>query len=136
MALYRLKNRAQFQAVLAGKVVARTEHFVLHCCSLSQRGAQSESPLFTENGVWLGAMIPKRWAKKAVTRNAIKRQVYSLGAACALTLPERAHVVRLRSTFDRAEFQSASSDVLKRAVRAELVQLLGFGPIAERTQVP
>ena len=34
-----------------------------------------------------------------------------------------AHVVRLRATFDRKQFLSASSDPLKQAVRAELQQL-------------
>jgi RNase P protein component len=27
---------------------------------------------------WIGALIPKRWAKRAVTRNAIKRQIYTV----------------------------------------------------------
>jgi len=76
--------------------------------------------LFPVEGVWLGAMVPKRWAKRAVTRNAIKRQIYNVSDAIETTLASRAHVVRLRSTFDRAQFHSASSEVLKQAVRAEL----------------
>jgi ribonuclease P protein component len=38
-------------------------------------------------------------------------------------LPVAAHVVRLRTTFDRQQFTSATSDPLKLAVRQELVQL-------------
>ena len=68
-------------------------------------------------------MVPKRWAKRAVTRNAIKRQIYNVSAQYESTLSEGAHVVRLRSTFDRAYFASASSDALKAAVRSELQQL-------------
>lgn len=68
-------------------------------------------------------MVPKRWAKRAVTRNAIKRQIYNVSAQYESTLSEGAHIVRLRSTFDRAHFSSASSDALKAAVRAELMQL-------------
>ncbi len=68
-------------------------------------------------------MVPKRWARRAVTRNLIKRQIYNVGAACEPALPAAAHVVRLRATFDRKEFASASSTVLKAAVRAELQQL-------------
>ena len=70
-------------------------------------------------------MVPKRWARRAVTRNAIKRQIYAVSAAApSSTLPPAAHVVRLRAGFDRKAFVSASSDKLKAAVRAELQQLL------------
>jgi ribonuclease P protein component len=69
-------------------------------------------------------MVPKRWARRAVTRNAIKRQIYTVSAAVAESLPRAAHVVRLRAAFDRKQFVSASSDALKAAVRTELQQLL------------
>ena len=72
---------------------------------------------------WIGALIPKRWAKRAVTRNAIKRQIYAVSNDLKPTLTQAAHVVRLRSAFDRAKFPSASSDELKQAVRSELQQL-------------
>jgi ribonuclease P protein component len=119
--MQRLKTRAQFQAVLAGATVARTAHFALHRCALDL--ASSAQPLFAYD-VWLGAMVPKRWARRAVTRNAIKRQIYAVSAAPGVALPRAAHVVRLRAGFDRKEFVSATSDKLKAAVRAELQQLL------------
>ncbi|APW44608.1 ribonuclease P protein component [Rhodoferax saidenbachensis] len=125
--MQRLKTRAQFQAALAGKTVAKTAHFALHSCALDAVMAvvpQGVSPLlFPISGVWLGAMAPKRWAKRAVTRNAIKRQIYNVSAEFEHTLPQHAHVVRLRAGFDRAQFLSATSDKLKAAVRAELQQL-------------
>ena len=68
-------------------------------------------------------MVPKRWAKRAVTRNAIKRQIYNVSVDFEPQLSVRAHVVRLRASFDRTQFVSASSDALKAAVRAELQQL-------------
>ncbi len=68
-------------------------------------------------------MVPKRWAKRAVTRNAIKRQIYSVSSEIETTLAAQAHVVRLRAAFDRGQYISASSDALKRAVRLELQQL-------------
>jgi ribonuclease P protein component len=71
----------------------------------------------------MGAMVPKRWAKRAVTRNAIKRQVYNVSAQFESALSKSAHLVRLRSAFDRVQFVSASSTLLKEAVRAELFQL-------------
>ena len=127
--MQRLKTRPQFQATMTGETVARTAHFALHrlvlgareCVPASERpGAQA---LFSGPDVWLGAMVPKRWARRAVTRNAIKRQIYGVAAALEPTLPPAAHVVRLRATFDRKQFVSASSDPLKQAVRAELQQL-------------
>lgn len=68
-------------------------------------------------------MVPKRWAKRAVTRNLIKRQIYTLAAAHAALFSATAHVVRLSSSFDAVRFKSASSDHLKQAVRAEIEQL-------------
>ncbi|NDZ13712.1 ribonuclease P protein component [Variovorax sp. WS11] len=120
--MQRLKTRAQFQAVLAGATVARTTHFALHRCALDAQAGSM--PLFATQDVWVGAMVPKRWARRAVTRNAIKRQIYRMSSAAEASLPPAAHVVRLRAGFDRKEFESASSDKLKAAVRAELQQLL------------
>ena len=68
-------------------------------------------------------MVPKRWAKRAVTRNAIKRQIYNVSTSFESTLSVAAHVVRLRSDFDKSRFVSATSDALKIAVRQELHQL-------------
>ena len=122
--MQRLQTRQQFQAVLAGQTLARTPHFALHRTHLpAPELALGARPLFDHQAVWLGVMVPKRWAKRAVTRNAIKRQVYAVSAGFETALASAAHVVRLRSSFDRVQFVSASSDVLKRAVRSELMQL-------------
>lgn len=82
--------------------------------------------LFGVKDVWVGAMAPKRWAKRAVTRNAIKRQIYQVVQAFELRFPQAAHVVRLRAVFDRKVFLSATSEPLKLAVRTELEQLFGM----------
>jgi len=132
----RLKTRPQFQAALAGGTVSRTAHFALHRLSLvppedtSSANAEkigpapsTEQALFGLFDVWLGAMVPKRWARRAVTRNAIKRQIYNVSEHFGDRLPVAAHVVRLRTTFDRKQFISATSEPLKLAVREELVQL-------------
>jgi ribonuclease P protein component len=121
--MQRLQTRAQFQAVLAGATVARTAHFALHRCTLDAP-AGAESLFGSGRDVWVGAMVPKRWARRAVTRNAIKRQIYTVSALAEASLPPAAHVVRLRAGFDRKQFVSATSDKLKAAVRAELQQLL------------
>ena len=133
-AVQRLKTRAQFQAVMAGGTVSRTAHFVLHRSALEslmptpQTIAVAPSPqslpaIVPAREVWMGALVPKRWAKRAVTRNAIKRQIYSVSADLEPRLAAAAHVVRLRAGFDRAQFVSATSAQLKLAVRTELQQL-------------
>jgi ribonuclease P protein component len=124
----RLKTRVQFQAVLAGSTVSKTAHFALHRLNLDAGpGSQGPTALFAVRSEsaepWVGAMLPKRWAKRAVTRNAIKRQIYAVSDSVESTLPPAAHVVRLRAGFDRTQFTSATSDALKRAVRGELQDL-------------
>ncbi|MBU6465280.1 MAG: ribonuclease P protein component [Burkholderiales bacterium] len=126
--MQRLKTRPQFQATLDGGTVARTPHFAMHRLVLAPTavpltpvdGGFVAKPLIVPGMVWLGAMVPKRWARRAVTRNAIKRQIFSVATSFEPQLPLAAHVVRLRAAFDRKVFVSASSDVLKSAVREEL----------------
>jgi ribonuclease P protein component len=134
--VHRLKTRPQFQAALAGGTVSRTPHFALHRLNLTasqdcalpltgtpQSAHAADQALFASPDVWLGAMVPKRWARRAVTRNTIKRQIYAVSERYADRLPQAAHVVRLRLEFDRRHFVSATSEPLRAAVRAELEQL-------------
>lgn len=117
---------------MAGGTVSRTAHFVLHRAALGGaagpdpvgRGDAGTPALFAiQDEPWIGAVVPKRWAKRAVTRNGIRRQIYSVSASFASRLPAAAHVVRLRMDFARTQFTSAWSDPLARAVRGELQQL-------------
>jgi ribonuclease P protein component len=130
----RLKTRAQYEAAMAGGTISRTAHFVLHRAPLdappTQAGPEAESrqALFAVQDAWIGAVVPKRWAKRAVTRNGIKRQIDSLSAAQAERFAKAAHVVRLRTAFPRDMFKSAWSEPLKAAVRSELVQLFDKAP--------
>ena len=121
--MLRFKTRPQFQAALGGTTVARTAHFALHSAPLDVTSHEHPLPVFGVKDVWIGALVPKRWAKRAVTRNTIKRQIYNVSSEMSLALPRAAHLVRLRLGYDRAQFKSATSEELKRAVRAE-VQLL------------
>ena len=72
-------------------------------------------------------MVPKRWAKRAVTRNAIKRQIYAVSSEYANAYPRSAFVVRLRCAFAKTEFLSAVSDPLRRAIRTEVQALMKAG---------
>jgi ribonuclease P protein component len=118
----RIKTRTQFQSVMACARVSRTAHFVLHCA------APDEALFSGASGPWIGAVIPKRWARRAVTRNTLKRQIYNVAQDFAARLPVAAYVVRLRIGFDRQQFISATSAPLKQAVRAELQQLFSGVP--------
>ena len=120
-----LEQWAQFQAVMACGVVCKTPHFVLHRWNPA---LAPEAAPFVEGRLLLGALTPKRWAKRAVTRNLIKRQIYEVSALYAHELTLTAHVVRQRSEFDKRQFISASSSALKKAVRGELTQLFGLLP--------
>lgn len=131
--MQRLQTRAQFQSVLTGSTLSRTSHFALHSLPLKQALVSGEDsqghtattkPLFAPYSLWVGAMVPKRWAKRAVTRNAIKRQIYNACSSVEADMPVAAYVIRLRAGFDRKHFVSATSEALKLAVRTELQQLL------------
>ena len=128
----RLKSRAEFQAVLAGRVVSKTVHFALH--QLVTHPGRPNAEVNGSGDVWLGAMIPKRWAKRAVTRNMIKRQAYTV--LSLIGLPQAAYVVRLRRDFSKTQFVSATSAVLKSAVRQELHQLIGTAHTWGQPQQP
>lgn len=145
--MQRLQTRPQFQATMSGGTISRTAHFALHRLVLSgenvAKDAEPTGPgatlsqaapqaLFVVPGckvpqVWMGPLVPKRWAKRSVTRHSIKRQIYAVASefdALLQSLPPAAYVVRLRAGFDRKQFISATSEPLKQAVRAELMQLL------------
>ena len=121
--MQRIRHRAQFDAVLAGPAVVKTQHFALHMADSQVPVAGQD--LFPGGGSWLGVLIPKRWARRAVTRNALRRQIYAVAQELSPGLPPQALVVRLRSGFSRSQFPSAKSDALKRVARDELLQLLG-----------
>ena len=71
---------------------------------------------------WLGVVVPKRYAKRAVTRSLLKRRMYF-----DVEMEQRSDslqlglwVLRLRAEFDRSFFTSATSDALSHAIDAEL----------------
>jgi len=84
---------------------------------------------------WLGLVVPKRHARRAVTRTLVKRQIRNVAAACAPQLEPGLWVVRQRSPFDTKQFPSAASDALKEAARAELRALFDRAVRGERDRV-
>jgi ribonuclease P protein component len=119
--LARIQTSAQFAAIMrgtpeqaAGKVVSKSAHFALHAFS----GAGGANSLPKPPSI--GVIAPKRLAKRAVTRNTIKRQIYAVSAALQTRIQADHYVVRLRAPFEKSVFTSATSEPLKRCIRAEL----------------
>ena len=142
--LPRLKTAEQFAAVLDASKhktaqpsgVWRSAHFALHMAPLSalvQAAAfpSADTPADVKHlsaRPTIGVVCPKRWAKRAVTRNTIKRQIYAVSSDLEAQLPAACLVLRLASGFSREQFPSATSQALKATLRAELLALFGKLP--------
>lgn len=143
----RIVRSVDFERVLAAPSRARSQHFAVHHLhdepsaarraraapvlhELSTGGAPSMgisvddlSPIRMERRVWIGAVVPKRHAKRAVTRSLLKRQIRA-AVQRQKALPAGLWVVRLRLPFARSAFASAASTTLGKAARQELDALL------------
>ena len=128
---------------------ARTEHFSMHHVPArapatdapadfsvpsrlsTKRGKTLGQPVDDSSGgldptvSWLGAVVPKRHARRAVTRTLLKRAIYSIAESHSQRLGPGVWVLRLRAPFDRAVFRSSASDMLRRSSRGELESLFG-----------
>jgi ribonuclease P protein component len=142
--LARIVRSADFVRVLRVRSRASTLHFAVHHLAGSPTPAKSRSgklsTIVGESGAtavddlpgvddfgplsWVGAVVPKRHAKRAVTRSLLKRQIYAAAERHRERLGPGLWIVRLRAAFDRSLFTSAASDVLRRGARAELEALL------------
>lgn len=167
---------ADFQQALGTRPVARSAHFTVHFAvpSLARKtprsGGNAASPIAlnaelstglaheqvepvdevrTHHRVWrLGLVVPKRMARRSVTRSLIKHQARELWRLHAPALeqagwlhaqqPVGNWVLRLKAPWPVKDFPSAASDALKQAVRAELLSMLahcvrhGAAPAQER----
>ncbi len=146
---------SDFQRALGSRPVSRTAHFVLHALpwpapavdklstgpgrqapslvdDLSASASDDTAPLPVQ---WrLGLVLPKKQARRSVTRSLIRHQAREalrrhapavLGATPASAQAVNGWVVRLKTPFDRQQYPSAASDALKLAVRQELDELWG-----------
>jgi len=75
-------------------------------------------------GIWIGCVVPKRHARRAVSRSLLKRQIRGAFCRHAAALPVGMWLVRLRAPFAASEFVSARSAALATAARDELDRLL------------
>ncbi len=81
-------------------------------------------PATTLQRRWFGVVVPKRHARRSVTRSLLKRQIRAAMARSGDALPPGLWVIRLRAPFDAAQFPSAASQALREAAHAELEHLL------------
>jgi len=138
----RLVSTADFERVLRTPPRARTTHFAVHHLAagpigraeavaqkLSTDGAPRQPNPVDDSaqpvvGLWLGSVVPKRHARRSVTRTLLKRQIRHSAEACTPRLAAGLWVVRLRAPFERSEFRSAASLALRQAAGVELDALL------------
>jgi ribonuclease P protein component len=142
----RLVQAADFQRLLAAPRLQRSDHFSIHHIQgrpavAAARAVKAEStnlstahepscPQVVDDlpepaaGRWLGCVVPKRHARRAVTRNMLKRQIRAAVARHESQLPMGLWLVRLRGPFVAAKYPSADSAALRAAARGELDLLL------------
>jgi ribonuclease P protein component len=142
----RLVNKADFERLLGARPWARSMHFAVHhvAATPSHPARPAMTPAAEELSTgpapscpppvddlpttwWLGCVVPKRHARRAVTRSLLKRQVRGAFERHEAGLPQGLWLVRLRQAFAVAEFPSARSSALQQAARVEL-DLLTRGP--------
>lgn len=73
---------------------------------------------------WFGIVVPKRHARKATTRNLLRRQMREAMQRHHAGLASGMWLLRLCRPFDSHRFRSAAPAQLREAARAELEGLL------------
>ena len=120
---------SDFERLLATRPCARSEHFVLHHVPPPARAPElstsgpADRPDDVETARRLALVVPKRHARRAVTRSLIKRQGRAQFAAHVERLRAGDWLLRLRAGFAPQQFPSAASVALRGALRAELQAL-------------
>ncbi|HWV04831.1 ribonuclease P protein component [Ralstonia sp.] len=105
----RLTKTDEFSSVFALRPVRRSRHFVLY---VRANGAPQAR---------LGVVIGKKFAKRAVERNLIKRQCRELFRLRQPLLGGRDVLIRLQAKFPRQDVPTVAA--FKRICREELVHL-------------
>lgn len=138
---WRSLKTADFAAALTAPALAKSPHFVLQHVAASPASAARRPPravmpeISTDHapnlartvdntaapiGWWLGLVVPKRHARRAVTRNLLKRQMRAQADGHRHRLPPGQWLLRLRAPFDARQFASAASTHMQEAARSEL----------------
>jgi ribonuclease P protein component len=144
----RLVHSTQFKALLDQPQRWRSTHFAVHHApsapSMPRRvmrrsgdgklstGGEEQLALHVDKlpdaetplGHWWASVVPKRHARRAVTRNLIDRQIQAALQRAEGGLAPGQWLLRLRAPWPREQYRSADSSALRSAVRTELDKLL------------
>jgi ribonuclease P protein component len=135
----RLSGPSRFEAVMSVRPCARSAHFMVHFLAAgavkpklsTARGVEMPQAvdesleISSESGaVRLGLVVPKRHAKRAVTRNLVKREFREAVDRHLQHLACGDWVLRLRAPIDRKAFISAKSPALAQLLRDEAETVL------------
>jgi ribonuclease P protein component len=126
----------ELKALLSAPTLTKTAHFVLQAAprgpvvqelpteaAPDRTQSVDNSPSVVTQSLGLALVVPKRHAKRAATRNLIKRQMREALRRRLDGWAGRQILIRQRGPFDRKRFPSAASPALRAAIRAELDQL-------------
>lgn len=138
---WRSLKSADFAVALGAPLRAKTPHFALHHLASDPvaqvpagqwpvvPGISTDAAPFEDCSVdnfdvaghwWLGIVVPKRHARRAVTRNLLKRQMRAHAEQHRGRLPPGQWLIRLRAPFDPRQHLSAASARLRDAASSEL----------------
>lgn len=137
--LGRLVHKADFQQLLATPALSRSAHFAAHHRRLIEATATDSADASPDRDLstgiehdseasvdkmrthhWFGVVLPKRWARRAVTRNLLRRLLRTEMEGRLSRLPPGQWLFRLRAAWTRDAYRSASSVALRHDVRREL----------------
>jgi ribonuclease P protein component len=139
-------HKRDFERLIGTRPRARSAHFALHhvpgppskpptkppspadsamAVKLSTDSLQGSAQDVDNSaaGCWFGCVVPKRQARRAVTRNLVKRHARAAFVQHLPGLAPGLWLARLKVGYPVAEFVSARSHALSKAVRGELDQL-------------
>jgi ribonuclease P protein component len=103
-----------YASALRMRICAQTADFALHFCATSPR---FPAPL-TQPWAQLGLVVPKKMAKRAVTRNTLKRLSREHFRLHAAALTHGLWVVRLRSKVSQKPLSSSQKRLWAEELRA------------------
>jgi ribonuclease P protein component len=142
MALTPLTGAARFELAMAVRPIARSAHFMVHHLAIKKLSTghtpsssevvavkepvdNSVDDLLEMTALRLGLVVPKRHARRSVTRTLVKVQIRAGIRRHLDSLVAGDWVVRLRAPIDRKQFPSARSETLAALLHAEIDALLG-----------
>jgi ribonuclease P protein component len=138
---WRSLKSADFAALMGAPIRAKTTHFVLHHLAgdpVAGPGAgrrlaieqisTADAPILNHSvdntdaiaHWWLGIVVPKRHARRAVARSLLRRQMRVHAEKCRTRMPPGRWLIRLRAPFDARQYPSAASVQLRVAAQREL----------------